>query len=178
MGGHLNPQFLHIEIADDAGAPVPDGHQGQLVATTIGVTAMPLIRFATGDITFMTREPCPCGRQTPRIGPILGRKDQAMKLKGTTVYPAAVQRSLQEIEQVIDYVMIVTAPTPLSDELEVVVAVRGPGDEAETAIREKLRGDLKIVPTVRIAPLAEITALGHSNDLRKQRVFLDRRARS
>jgi phenylacetate-CoA ligase len=178
MGGHLNPQFLHIEIIDDAGAPVPDGHQGQLVATTIGVAAMPLIRFATGDITFMTREPCPCGRSTPRIGPILGRKDQAMKLKGTTVYPAAVQRSLQEIEQVIDYVMIVTAPTPLSDELEVVVAVRGPGDEAESAIREKLRGDLKIVPTVRIAPLAEITALGHSNDLRKQRVFLDRRDRS
>jgi phenylacetate-CoA ligase len=178
MGGHLNPQFLHIEIVDEAGIAVPDGQEGQFVATTIGVTGMPLIRFATGDITFMTREPCVCGRVTPRIGPILGRKDQAMKLKGTTVYPAAVQHSLQSIEQVIDYVMIATAPTPLSDELEVVVAVRGRADDVVELIREKLRGDLKITPTIRIAPIAEINALGHSNELRKQRVFLDRRVAS
>jgi len=174
-GGHVNPQFVHAEILDETGSPVPDETPGQLVATTLGVTAMPLVRFATGDITFLTREPCPCGRTTPRIGPILGRKDQAMKLKGTTVYPAAVQRSLQSIDQVIDYVMIATAPTPLSDELEVVVAVRGDASEARELIREKLRGDLKICPTLRIAPLAEITALGHSTELRKQRVFLDRR---
>jgi phenylacetate-CoA ligase len=175
MGGHVNPEFLHVEVLDGSGAPVPDGREGQLVATTIGVTAMPLVRFATGDVTFLTREPCSCGRTTPRIGPILGRKDQAMKLKGTTVYPAAVQRSLQSIEQVIDYVMIATAPTPLSDELEVVVAVKGDADEARAAIREQLRGDLKICPAVRVAPVAEVNALGHSNDLRKQRVFLDRR---
>jgi phenylacetate-CoA ligase len=136
---------------------------------------MPLLRFATGDITFLTRNPCPCGRTTPRIGPILGRRDQAMKLKGTTVYPAAVQRSLQSLEQVIDYVMIATAPTPLSDELEVVVAVRGDADHARDAIRERLRGDLKICPSIRIAPLADVTAIGHPNELRKHRVFLDRR---
>jgi phenylacetate-CoA ligase len=177
QGGHVNPQFVHAEILDQTGSPVPDGQPGQLVATTIGVTAMPLVRFATGDITFLTREPCPCGRTTPRIGPILGRKDQAMKLKGTTVYPAAVQRSLQSLDQVIDHVMIVTAPTPLSDELEVVVAIRGNPDDAQDAIREKLRGDLKICPAIRIAPISEINALGHSTELRKQRVFLDRRGR-
>ncbi len=53
-GGHLHPQLLHAEILDDAGDPVPDGQIGQLVATTICVEAMPLVRFATGDITFMT----------------------------------------------------------------------------------------------------------------------------
>jgi len=42
----------------------------------------------------------------------LAARIRAMKLKGTTVYPAAVQRALQGIEQVIDYVMIATAPTP------------------------------------------------------------------
>ena len=178
QGGHVNPQFVHAEILDETGSPVPDGTPGQLVATSIGVTAMPLVRFATGDITFLTRSPCPCGRTTPRIGPILGRRDQAMKLKGTTVYPAAVQRSLQSLDQVIDYVMIATAPTPLSDELEVVVAVRGNPADALDSIREKLRGDLKITPAVRAAPLPEITALTHSTDLRKQRVFLDRRPKT
>jgi phenylacetate-CoA ligase len=177
-GGHLHPTLLHIEILDDAGQPVPDGQVGQLVATSLGVEAMPLVRFATGDMTFMTHQRCPCGRSTPRIGPILGRRDQAMKIKGTMVYPAAVQRTLQGIEQIIDYVMIATAPTPLSDELEVVVAVRGDAEELGELIREKLKGDLKVSPTVRLTTAAEIQSLGHSNELRKQRVFIDHRKSS
>jgi phenylacetate-CoA ligase len=176
-GGHLHPQLLHCEILDDAGRSVPDGVEGQLVATTVGVEAMPLIRFATGDITFMTRTRCECGVWTPRIGPILGRRDQAMKIKGTTVYPAAVQRALQGIENVLDFLMIATAATPLSDELEVLVAWRGDENGACEIIREKLRGELKVCPTVRLATLKEIQTLGDSRELRKQRVFIDRRAK-
>jgi phenylacetate-CoA ligase len=176
-GGHLHPQLLHCEILDDSGRPVPDGVEGQLVATTVGVEAMPLIRFVTGDITFMTRDRCECGLWTPRIGPILGRRDQAMKIKGTTVYPAAVQRALQGVENVLDFLMIATAPTPLSDELEVIVAWRGDESGACEIIREKLRGELKVCPTVRLATLKEIQTLGDSRELRKQRVFIDRRAK-
>ncbi len=73
--------------------------------------------------------------------------------------------------------MIATAPTALSDELEVVVAWRGDVAGALEAIREKLRGELKVCPTVRIAGVAEIQALGDSRELRKQRVFIDRRGR-
>jgi phenylacetate-CoA ligase len=175
QGGHLHPQLLHAEILDDSGRPVPDGQPGQLVATTIGVEAMPLIRFATGDITFITREKCPCGLYTPRIGPILGRREQAMKLKGTTVYPAAVQRALQPIENIIDYLMIATAPTPLSDELEILIAWRGSTDGAIELICDKLRGELKVCPSVRLTTLQEIQTLGDSRDLRKQRVFIDHR---
>jgi len=176
-GGHLHPQLLHAQIVDESGQPVPDGHEGQLVATTIGVQAMPLVRFATGDMTFMTHERCDCGLWTARIGPILGRKDHAMKIKGTTVYPAAVQRALQGIDQIIDFVMIATAPTALSDELEVIVAWRGEVAGALESIREKLRGELKVCPNVRIASLREIQSLGDSSELRKQRVFIDRRPR-
>jgi phenylacetate-CoA ligase len=175
QGGHLHPQLLHIEILDDAGQPVPDGREGQLVATTIRVEAMPLIRFATGDITFITRDPCTCGLNTPRIGPILGRRDQAMKIKGTTVYPAAVQRALQGLDPIIDYLMIATAPTALSDELEIVIAWRGDSSDAIQIVREHLRGQLKVSPNIRIATVQEIQSLGDSRELRKQRVFLDRR---
>jgi phenylacetate-CoA ligase len=174
-GGHLHPQLLHAEIVDEAGQPVPDGQNGQLVATTIGVEAMPLIRFATGDVTFMTSQRCDCGLWTPRIGPILGRKEQVMKIKGTTVYPAAVQRALQGIDGVLDFVMIATAPTPLSDELEIVIAWRGNHGEAREMISEKLRGELKVLPSIRLAELAEIQSIQDSRELRKQRTFVDRR---
>jgi phenylacetate-CoA ligase len=174
-GGHIHPQLLHAEILDDAGNKLPDGEIGQLVATAIGVQAMPLIRFATGDLTFMTRQRCDCGLWTPRIGPILGRKDQVMKIKGTTVYPAAVQRALQGIPQIIDYVMIATSPTELSDELEIVATWRGEPAGACEQIREKLQGDLKVSPAIRIATSEEFAGLTDSRDLRKQRVFMDRR---
>ena len=110
----MHPQLLHVEILDDHNQPVPDGQVGQLVATTIDALSMPMVRFATGDMTFLTRELCACGRHTPRIGPILGRRDHAMKIKGVTVYPSAVQRSLQALPEVIDFVMIATSPTPNS----------------------------------------------------------------
>jgi len=174
-GGHLHPQLLHVEILDDAGQPVAPGEPGQLVATTIGVEAMPLIRFATGDITFIDPAPCDCGLRTPRIGPILGRRDQAMKIKGTTVYPAAVQRALQSLEPVIDYLMIATAPTALSDELEILIAWRGDTTDAQDIIREHLRGELKVSPAIRLVSVQEIQSLGDSRELRKQRVFIDRR---
>jgi phenylacetate-CoA ligase len=174
-GGHLHPELLHIEILDDAGNPVPDGTTGQLVATTIGVEGMPLVRFGTGDMTYMTRERCPCGLYTPRIGPILGRRAQAMKLKGTTVYPAAVQRALQGCDQIIEYVMIATSLDHLSDELEDVVAWRGDASRAIECIEEIFRGALKVCPKVRLADVKEIQALGDSRELRKQRVFIDRR---
>ena len=98
-----------------------------------------------------------------------------MKIKGTTVYPAAVQRALQGVDRIIDYIMIATAPTKLSDELEILVAWRGESASAEEIVREKLRGELKVTPAVRITTVQEIQSLGDSRELRKQRVFLDRR---
>jgi phenylacetate-CoA ligase len=175
QGGHLHPEILHFEIVDEQGHGVPDGQIGEVVATTIGVQGMPLIRFRTGDISFLDRRQCSCGLWTPRIGPILGRKNQMMKLKGTTVYPAAVQRTLDDMECVSDYVMIVTAPSALSDELEVVVAVRNHAPDATEQIRERLRGELKVAPTVRVASVEQVQALQDSRELRKNRVFVDRR---
>jgi phenylacetate-CoA ligase len=175
-GGHLHPELLHVEIVDGDGRSLPDGQEGHLVATTIGVEAMPLVRFDTGDVTFMTHERCACGLLTPRIGPILGRKSQAMKIKGTTVYPAAVQRALECMPQLTDYIMIATTGAGThTDELEVVVAWQGDVGGAQEAIREKLRGNLKVCPNVRLASVEEIQSLGHSAEFRKQRVFLDRR---
>jgi len=174
-GGHLHPELVHLEVVDDDGRPVADGEAGEIVATTIGVEAMPLVRFQTGDCSFLDRRPCAGGRRTPRIGPILGRKNQKLKIKGTTVYPAAVQRVLNDLDFVIDYVMIATSPSPLSDELEVVVAVRGDADPSCRRIREQLAGQLKVTPNVRAAGLGEVERLQNSRESRKKQVLIDRR---
>ena len=49
-GGHVHPELIIVEIVDDEGRLVPDGEVGEVVVTTLGVEAMPLLRFRTGDM--------------------------------------------------------------------------------------------------------------------------------
>ncbi|MEZ4981869.1 MAG: hypothetical protein R2769_09845 [Saprospiraceae bacterium] len=83
-GGHHHPELLIVELLDDNNEPVHPGEIGEIVITTLGMEAMPLIRFKTGDLCRAYYEPCKCGRTTMRLGPILARKQQMIKLKRTT----------------------------------------------------------------------------------------------
>ena len=65
-GMHLRENHILAEIIDKNGSVLPDGEYGELVITTIGLEAMPLIRYRTGDFTRIL-PPCPCGGITRRI---------------------------------------------------------------------------------------------------------------
>lgn len=73
QGMHLRENHIIPEIIDEAGNVLPDGQWGELVITTIGLEAMPLIRYRTGDYTRFL-PPCPCGSVTRRIGPVFRRE--------------------------------------------------------------------------------------------------------
>ena len=66
QGMHLRENHVIPEIIDDTGNVLPDGEYGELVITTIGADAMPLIRYRTGDYTRILPQ-CPCGGVTRRI---------------------------------------------------------------------------------------------------------------
>ncbi|MEZ4601627.1 MAG: AMP-binding protein [Syntrophotaleaceae bacterium] len=91
-GGHLQPELMVVEIIDEEGRPLPPGIPGEVVATPLQVTGMPLLRFRTGDIAALYREPCSCGRNSWRLGPIIGRRAQMLKYRGTTVFPRPFSR--------------------------------------------------------------------------------------
>ncbi|MCX7804527.1 MAG: AMP-binding protein [Planctomycetota bacterium] len=176
-GGHIHPELLHIEILDDAGNPVSEGEVGEVVATTFGIEGMPIIRYRTGDCAAFYASPCRCGRLTPRIGPIVGRKDHKLKVKGTTVFPSALQLVLDSTPGVGNYVIVATSAADLSDSVEVLVHFTG--DEAETTrrLREGFQGNAKISPVIRRASREEIEALQMPEGSRKRRLFVDRRRR-
>ena len=171
-GGHLHDEQLHIEILDDAGRPVADGEVGEVVATTFGVEAMPVIRYRTGDCAALFREPCPCGRTTPRIGPIVGRKNQKLKFKGTSLYPSALVGVLEQIGGVETFVILARRESELSDAVEVLVC----GSVSVATLREAFQARAKIVPLVRVASREEIEALQMPPNARKRRVFVDLRS--
>ena len=66
-GMHLRENHIIAEIVDEEGIPLPPGEWGELVITTIGMEAMPLIRYRTGDYTRILPEPCPCGCEAIRL---------------------------------------------------------------------------------------------------------------
>jgi phenylacetate-CoA ligase len=169
-GGHLHENQLRVEILDDAGNVLPDGEVGEVTATTFGVEAMPLIRYRTGDCAALFSEKCKCGRTTPRLGPIVGRKNQKLKFKGASLFPSMLQAVLEE-SGVEKFVVVARTENSLCDLVEILFH----GDSKIPVLREAIQARAKISPHIRRASLAEIEKLQLPPDARKRRTFVDLR---
>jgi phenylacetate-CoA ligase len=170
-GGHLHEHQLHLEILDDAGKTLADGEVGEVVATTFGVEAMPLIRYRTGDCAALFSKKCRCGRTAPRLGPIVGRKNQKLKFKGTSLFPSTLQAVLEETAGIEQFAIIARAESDLCDAIEIIVC----GEVKTPTLRDAIQARAKIIPQIRRAPRAEIERWQMPPDARKRRVFVDLR---
>jgi phenylacetate-CoA ligase len=73
---------------------VGPGGEGEIVLTTLEKEASPVVRWRTRDLVRLSENPydCPCGRRgLPLIGPIVGRSDDMLKIRGTMVFPSQVE---------------------------------------------------------------------------------------
>ena len=174
LGGHLHPDLIAVEIVAENGDAVPDGVLGEVVATPLGITGMPLLRFRTGDIASLHREPCPCGRNAPRLGPIVGRKSQMLKFRGTTVYPPAIASVLQGIPAVRGYYLEVESEFALSDRIRVVVGSADP-ELSAAQVAESIAAAIRVRPEVVVVPPEEVHRVTLQDDKRKPVTFFDRR---
>lgn len=172
--GHLHPDLAIVEIIDAQGKSLPNGEIGELVVTPLRIQAMPLVRFKTGDISFLIDAPCSCGRKSLRLGPILGRKKQMMKVHGTTFYPQTIYSCLEQIKGISEYYISVTSAGDLSDTIEIYVAVTNPAC-TQTQIQEKLQARLRVTPKVFICTEELIKEQIYAPGSRKPVRFIDRR---
>ena len=78
-GMHLRENHVIAEIVDETGKRLSPGETGELVITTIGMEAMPLIRYRTGDYTKILPTPCPCGSEVLRLDTVK-RKGEAAEI--------------------------------------------------------------------------------------------------
>ncbi|MCL1916483.1 MAG: phenylacetate--CoA ligase family protein [Desulfovibrionaceae bacterium] len=138
----------YVEICHpDTGIPLKDGEVGEIVVTAFNET-YPLIRLATGDLSYLDRQPCACGRTSPRLGAIVGRVDTTARIKGMFVYPHQVEQVMARFEEIKRWQIEVTNPGGI-DEMTLFVEVTSfeRADELLHAFREriKLRPELKIL---------------------------------
>ncbi len=174
-GGHLNPEMLVVEFLDDRDRPVKEGELGEVTITSLGVEGMPLVRFKTGDICHHFTGQCGCGRNTVRLGPIVGRKNQMIKYKGTTLFPQAFYEILNEINGVDNYIVEVSTNSIDTDDIVVVVGSRNHSPQLEKEIKDHFRAKLRVAPSIRFMDPREIGKLQFPKMNRKPVTFFDRR---
>lgn len=173
-GNHAQPELIFTEILDELGNPVKPGETGELVVTTLQVETMPLLRFATGDMLSYFEEACLCGRNTLRLSPIIGRKKQMIKFKGTSLYPQHIIEVLNEFKGIPAFVIEVKNNEIGTDE----VLVKIPNSlsvEKLSLLKEHFKSKLQVTPTLEQVSLKVIEKLRSPEGSRKPVVFIDHR---
>jgi phenylacetate-CoA ligase len=125
-GLHVNEDQFIVEVVDPKSLlPVPAGHEGELVVTTILKEGFPLIRYRTGDITRLDPEPCPCGRTFLRMAPICGRTDDLILVRGVGFFPSQVEEIVGRFDGISPYFQIILDQEGGVDTMQVRVEISG-----------------------------------------------------
>ncbi|TWW00922.1 phenylacetate--CoA ligase family protein [Chitinophaga pinensis] len=175
QGGHHHPELLYVELLDDNNQPVGPGQDGEVTITTLGVEGMPLLRYKTGDICRYFEEPCSCGRQTMRLSPVIGRRKQMIKYKGTTLYPPALFDLLNDMEEVKEFVVEVFSNEIGTDEILLHLWPVAETEDIDRKIRSYLQAKLRVIPQVRYCSQADVMKMQFPEGSRKPIKFIDRR---
>lgn len=175
-GGHVHPELIIVEIIGDDDLPVPDGQPGEIVVTTLGVEGMPLLRFRTGDIAAKITDQCHCGRYSYRLTPLIGRKNNMIKLKGTTLYPPAINDVLDNTDYVVNYVIEVSTNDAGTDDVKVKIGLReGYTESIVKELKDSFRSRIRVTPEIEVHPIEEIQRINFPAKSRKPIKFIDHR---
>ncbi|KQX08663.1 phenylacetate--CoA ligase [Flavobacterium sp. Root420] len=175
IGGHHHPELIIVEVLDENNIPVKNGEVGELTFTTLGIEAMPLLRFKTGDIVQLHDEPCACGRNTLRVGPVIGRKKQMIKYKGTTLYPPAMNDVLSGFDNIENHLIEISTNDLGTDEILIKIAVKNQTSEFLQEIKDHFRAKLRVTPKIEFASKETLNPLVFNPMSRKPIRFFDYR---
>lgn len=153
-GLHIWEDHFLIEILDKDEKPCAPGEPGELVITSLTKEAMPLIRYHTGDVTYIMDGKCSCGRTSRKLHRFLGRADDMLIVRGINVFPSQIEDVLVSIPEIGNYFQVVVDRKKHGlDEISIQVELK---DEAFTGeledlarIRKKVEEKLKSVLNVR-----------------------------
>lgn len=174
-GGHLQPELLIVELLNENNQRVGTNEPGEVTITTLGVEGMPLLRYKTGDICMYFDEPCACGRSSLRLSPVVGRKKQMIKFKGTTLYPPALFDLLNEMEDIRDFVAEVYSNELGLDEVMLYIQPLNDAAECDRKIRAYLQARLRVSPHIKYLSAEEIQKMQLAGLGRKSVKFIDKR---
>jgi len=155
-GGHLNPDLLILEVVDEKGNVVGEGEMGEVVITTLGVEGMPLLRYKTGDLCHVYYEACACGRFSTRLGPVVGRKQQMIKFKGTTIFPPALFDVLDMVPEIDLYQVVVSKNEFGNDEITILLTMNLENPAFKEKLHSLFKSRLRVTPAIQFITAQEL----------------------
>src|SRR6266699_4171764 len=144
-GLHINEDEFIAEVIDpETLDPVGDGQKGELVLTNLGRVGMPLIRYRTGDLGVISRQPCACGRRWARLaGGVLGRADDMITVRGVNVFPSAIENIVRRHPEVVEFAIEVHRQREMH-ELHLKVEIEGAAVGVIERLGQEISNDLRI----------------------------------
>jgi phenylacetate-CoA ligase len=143
---HILEESYYAEIVKpDNGAAVARGEVGELVLTTLGRTASPLLRYRTGDL--VRRAPDVAGFALD--GGIIGRADDMVVVRGVNLYPSAVDAVVRQVPQIDEYRVVVDRRGSM---LEMEIQIESADETAVANLERALTAAFALrIPVVRAA---------------------------
>jgi phenylacetate-CoA ligase len=164
MTGLHVPDNILVEVVDPhTGGQVEPGATGEIVVTNFSET-YPMIRMATGDLSMLAEEQCPCGRTGLKLRKILGRIDQATKVRGTFIHPWQTDEVVSRYPEVFKYQVVVSREDH-KDIMTFVVELKEETTRPEI-LRGRIERDIKELLTVK--GVVKIVPRGTIPDLHKK----------
>lgn len=155
-GMHYWDDYIYLEILNPAtGEPVPDGELGEICITTLVKEGAPLLRFRTHDISRIIPGTCACNSPFPRIGPIMGRTDDMVKIKGVNVFPRQIEEVLSDFPELSSEYQIRISHLDGRDTLRLYVETTGDVDflGIAGAIAREVKSRIGFTPLVKVVEM-------------------------
>ncbi len=147
------PDLLHILedsyyaeiIQPETGQAAVPGEVGELVLTTLGRTASPLLRYRTGDLVRRAM-------YVPGFalaGGIVGRADDMIVVRGVNLYPSAVEAAVRQVPGIDEYRVVIGRRGSM---LEVELQIESADDTADARLERALTAVFSLrIPVTRVA---------------------------
>jgi len=137
------------------------------VVTTLGVEGMPLLRYKTGDLCHVYYSPCACGRLSTRLGPVVGRKQQMIKFKGTTIFPPALFDILDMVKEIELYQVVVSKNEFGNDEITILLPLQLQTAVFKEMLHSLFKSRLRVTPSLEFITAEELTFRIYKQEKRK-----------
>ena len=143
-------------VKPGTGKPLKDGEVGEVVVTVLNNYELPIIRFATGDLSAILEGKCSTGRTNKRIKGWMGRADQTTKVRGMFVQPSQVNKILENL-YLNNKARLIVSRLNEKDELHIKIEA-DISDSTElssikTKISEEINNIINLRGTVEIVPV-------------------------
>ena len=171
-GNHIPTDLIYTEILNGNGEQVEPGETGELIVTPLGTQTMPLVRFATGDMLTYYESQCKCGRNSYRLSSVIGRKQQKIKLKGTSLYPQHIIEVINSFGKIRSFV--IEAKKDDLDNDVITVKFAEPISHAER-LKDYFKSQLHVTPLIEHVSEEELEKLKFPKGSRKPHIFRDLR---